>query len=184
VKGGRVCEAKPPAPQYSTMLHSMLQHLYFANQICYNENMKDNKIAILVHIIIGALVVFAFHFLALQFSFYWTIRVGQIGIYDIPMHIAGGALIGLCILWLAYFSEIPEKFGIKFSKKSATVFLTAWLGMLSVGIGWEIWEWISGMTRSDWTTDFYRFFDIGKDLVDDSLGALLVAKVYLKRILE
>lgn len=122
---------------------------------------------ILFTILTGSILIAFFHVIALQFYFYWTV-----GWYDIPMHIAGGALIGLSGLWIVFLS------GFTFTSKNsfcATVSV-ALVSTLVVGILWEIFEVKAGLTSHSFTDKI----DTAKDIIDDIIGSLLSVWYYTR----
>lgn len=91
--------------------------------------------------------------LAVAYLLYW-----HLWWLDIPMHFAGGMWAGLCGAW------ILVRRGQPFSLLWCLIFA------LLVGVGWEIFEYIEGIT---YPRHFGYSFDTAKDLVMDLLGAAL-----------
>ena len=110
---------------------------------------------LLISILVASVLILVFDVLASILYLYWTIWW-----FDIFMHTFGGLIIGLCILW------ILQKLSTK-----VPLYLYIWLvvlGVLVVGMGWELFEVFTGIT------------DISKDLIDtiqdlicDTLGGLI-----------
>jgi len=74
------------------------------------------------------------------------------------MHFLGGLTIGVLVMWV-----------LGFENRSWKNFLIAFIAVLIVGVGWEIFEYINGMTFS---TEKYAE-DVFHDIVMDSLGAIV-----------
>ena len=91
------------------------------------------------------------------------------GPYDILMHIAGGFGIGLfaCAFLRRNWHGIIQKRGLVV------------LGALVFGIVWELFEIrynIAGYKL--WTEPYY--IDTAKDLVDDIIGGIIAARLFIK----
>lgn len=123
---------------------------------------------ILLTILFGSILIAFFHIIALQFYFYWTV-----GWYDIPMHIAGGALIGLSGLWIIYLSGI---FGTVPRHTFFSIVSVSFFSALIVGILWEMFEVKAGLTSAS----FVDRIDTVKDIIDDMIGSLLSAWYYVR----
>jgi hypothetical protein len=82
--------------------------------------------------------------------------------YDIMMHFLTGALIAGCIMWavLRFRPNIPRR----------DLLLITVVGTIFVGIGWEIMEYVGGITRRE---PGY-VFDTIKDLILDTAGSITV----------
>ena len=97
------------------------------------------------------ILVWVLNFIALTFYFYWTV-----GWYDYLMHFLGGLSIGVLAIW-----------ALKIENRSLKAFLVAFVSVMVVGVGWEIFEYLNGLTFS---TESYKL-DIAHDLIMDALGA-------------
>jgi uncharacterized membrane protein YjdF len=111
---------------------------------------------------LSALIILAFvlkgHLLGLAGWYY------RMPFFDIAMHILAGAAIAL--LFSAFIDSrfLPKKHG-------------RWIivgGTMAVGIIWELFEAYYGLTGYKVGTQLYQL-DTAKDLLDDLLGATLVA---------
>lgn len=91
------------------------------------------------------------NFIALSFYFYWTV-----GWYDFMMHFLGGLTIGILIAW---FLGIEDR--------SLRLFLILFVLVMSVGIAYEIFEYVYGLTLS---TEEYSL-DTIHDLIMNAVGA-------------
>jgi len=100
-----------------------------------------------------AFLVWVLNSVALNLYLYWTV-----GWYDVMMHFLGGLTIGVLVMWV-----------LGFENRSWKNFLIAFIAVLIVGVGWEIFEYINGMTFS---TEKYAE-DVFHDIVMDSLGAIV-----------
>ena len=96
------------------------------------------------------------HIVAIKFFLYWRFFW-----FDIPMHLLGGIVIVLGIAILPFL-------GIQFFARnnSLTAILVA---VLSIGIAWELFEFVAGISVFDETL----FLDTGTDLIMDIVGGLL-----------
>lgn len=102
----------------------------------------------------------ALHFIASEFYFYWTISW-----FDTMMHFLGGISLGLFSLWVAYSAGLFKKMPLSRS----AIIVTAFFSVLIIGVGWEIFEKMNGLTQS---TEGYRL-DTIHDLLADMAGALV-----------
>ncbi len=97
------------------------------------------------------------------------------------MHFLGGFWFGFSTLWILFFSgylKIPDR------KTFGFFVLVAFCSSISVGIAWEIFEYIAGVTSF---VDGY-VFDTVKDLIMDTFGGIVSAiflyKAYQKQIIK
>ena len=111
-------------------------------------------------------LILAFHAFALYYHWYWTLWW-----LDIPMHLAGGFLVGASYLW---YLKIRDK---------ALGGLLMFSGVvLTVGLLWESHEFLYDLYFKHSTfmiSTLAGRFDTLKDLADDLLGGVL-AYVWLK----
>ena len=91
--------------------------------------------------------------------------------FDIMMHFLGGLWVGLMSLWLYYFSG----FNSHPRKEKKFVFLFSIISVLTIGIGWEVFEVLiqSNLSNGYWV-------DTTQDLIMDTLGALTAGFLCLK----
>lgn len=95
------------------------------------------KKPLLLETFILAIVIAVLHLLALKFSLYWIVPWT-----DIVMHLLGGlwvALFGMYILFVMKIVHLPEC-------HRPNMFLVTMGFVLLVGLGWELWELLSGLT--------------------------------------
>lgn len=115
-----------------------------------------------MRIYISAFIVLALvlgaHIIGLD-GYYYTIDS-----YDIFMHIAGGAGIGLFVAALLR----SYRQGALFSRRNII------LGVIAVGIVWELFEIYYELTGHPLWTKLY-YIDTVKDMIDDVLGGVVVA---------
>jgi len=100
------------------------------------------------------------HVVASEFYLYWTL-----GWFDNVVHLIGGFSMGLFAVWIYYISGIFPK-TIPSRKK---VIITSFLSVLVIGVSWEIFEYVNGITQS---TEGYRL-DTFHDLISDLAGGLI-----------
>ncbi len=98
-------------------------------------------------------------FLFLQWQFWW---------YDIMLHFMGGVWVALAALWF-YMKE-------GWVARMTTTVLIA----LSIGLGWELFEYLVGSARES-----NYFYDTSLDILMDTLGAIAgFLYVYYRRVDE
>jgi hypothetical protein len=120
-----------------------------------------------------AFIIIAVNYYAGIYNVYWLFSW-----FDIPMHIAGGFMVGLFaqtgidhvtssagVVWSEYFARIVNYFGIH----KRRVFYVL-LSVVIVGVVWEGLEFYLGLT--DGLGPLSRF-DTIKDLIDDIIGGVL-----------
>ncbi len=97
--------------------------------------------------------------IALYYSFYSTIDH-----FDSLMHFLGGATVSFAILWFYFFSELfyPQR------RTIMSFFLMSFSGVIFIGVSWEIFELVSGITS---VLDPVYPFDTAMDLTMNILGA-------------
>ena len=100
------------------------------------------------------------HFMAISFYFYWILEW-----FDTAMHFLGGFTGGLIAIWFLFDSKLFYKYmpGV------AGAIFGALVAILIVGIAWEIFEYVNGLTQS---TEKYAI-DTTYDLIADVCGAIL-----------
>jgi hypothetical protein len=85
---------------------------------------------------------------------------------DIPQHFMGGLYFALTFLWLC-----------RVAKKPIPGFLIVFLTVFAIGIAWEIYEYVFGISYGP-----MYVYDTAKDLLMDCLGAAsgyLLARAFL-----
>ncbi len=109
-------------------------------------------------------VIAVLHIAATVFYLYW-----EFWWYDMLLHFLGGVFIGLLVLWLRFLSgyvSVPASF----SARHAFLFTLCWL--LVIGIGWEVFEQLIGIT---WSLEGYwvdTSIDVALDLVGGTAAFL------------
>lgn len=110
----------------------------------------------LLGIILGLSALIAvLHFIALEFFLYWIFPW-----FDLLMHFAGGFLVACIGLW--GLSRVHKSV---LSKRQALI--TTLSVVIIVGVGWELFEYLAGLTRKD-----EYVLDTTGDLVADIIGGL------------
>ncbi len=130
--------------------------------------MKNYRLLWLSFVLIVLLGVL--HVMASLFYFYWDIWW-----FDSVMHFLGGLSLGFFFLWVWLSSGVFE---IRVPSKREA-FLTSLIFVMVVGIGWEVFEYVHGLTQS---TEAYPL-DTFHDLVSDFIGATVAGLVGRKRSL-
>jgi len=121
------------------------------------------KPKIITDIAVVGLLVAALHVRAIASAWYWSYWW-----MDIVMHFLGGLFVGLVVVWA--LCQVREN---GFEIKNTT--LVVLLGVLIVSVGWEVFEYMTGVFLSE-----ELFPDTLYDLVFDVLGgaAALVAHTF------
>ena len=117
--------------------------------------------------LVFALGLFGLYEVALEYGFLMLLWW-----YDIPMHIVGGVTLGFLALW--FFSAFEERtpFRFPFSISSLTL-VAVFIG----GVSWEIFEYHFELIGNP---VFSYPVDTAKDLVMDTLGALISLWAFFK----
>ncbi len=106
------------------------------------------------------ILVAVLNFTAMFYYFYWIFAW-----FDNVVHFFGGFAIGLLAIWIYFQSGLFKK--IVPEKRQAI--LTSIVCVLIIGIGWEIFENLNGLTQS---TESYPL-DIVHDLISDFIGSVV-----------
>lgn len=109
--------------------------------------------------LVTSIIVIGIHMIAHTFYLYWIYK--QI---DIPVHVLGGLMSALYVL-----------VGLRYLNWKESILNTC-LGVLIIGIGWEILEIIYKVDE----INFAYWLNSGKDLVSDSVGGYLGYFVWKK----
>jgi hypothetical protein len=104
-----------------------------------------------------------FHIVASTFYLYWTVWW-----FDNVMHFLGGLSIGLLSLWGAYMSGFLGRE----ARGRFRILLTVVISVLVVGLGWEIFEYLFGISNPTLGETYMK--DTIYDLSFDLIGAILV----------
>lgn len=100
------------------------------------------------------------HLFALKYYLYWTVAE-----YDSILHFLGGLWTALLFLWFYFFSGL---FAPK-SRSFLSYFLISTSSLVLVGVAWEIFELLTGLTYVHWQ-DYYS--DTALDFVMDFFGSI------------
>lgn len=115
-----------------------------------------------------ALSIALLQFLATTFFLYWVWWW-----FDIVMHFLGGVFIGSSMLWLIRY-EVPV--GIR---HRIPIFLTTFLGVLAVGVLWEVFEYVTGLYAAvNYTLD--TTLDLAMDIVGMLLAYLVLNRLFFQ----
>ncbi len=120
----------------------------------------------MVFICVLAVIIAFLHFSALRFYLYWSIWW-----FDILLHFLAGAWVSAIALWCAFYANLQIG-------KRHPVWFTI-IGTLFVGILWEIYEYIFGMTM---VTHESYVFDTALDLGMDFFGCLAVLPLFIPQL--
>ena len=117
----------------------------------------------------SAFIFLVLHYLGMKFHLYWIYRW-----YDIPLHLLGGFWLSLLGLWISVrFGHIDSIVGYK-SKALIIAVISAFV----IGIAWEIFELIAGLTslnESGYLKDF------SGDVFFTFLGGVIAYLYFIKR---
>jgi len=90
--------------------------------------------------------------------------------FDIMMHFLGGLCISLAVLWFYFYSGFFKSEFFDKKNKTNILFISVEV-VLIIGCGWEIFEFFVGSIGD--------LPDTIKDLIMDSVGAILAAEFFL-----
>lgn len=110
------------------------------------------------------LLIALLQFLATRYFLYW-----EFWWYDIMMHFLGGLFIGASFLWFVYFEASRLK-------KNLPVFVATFAVVFTVGVSWELFEYVTGMYNAVNYT-----LDTTLDLAMDIAG-MMGAYLFFKRV--
>ncbi len=119
---------------------------HYVPAFCYTYT-HMNRISLFVAFVL-ALALLLLHLYALDTYFYWYHRW-----FDIPMHVLGGAAIGM--------------FLISFFGARRTFFYFAC--MAAVVVGWEVFEYVGSISPGQ----SHYWLDTAQDLLDGLIGAAI-----------
>jgi len=119
---------------------------------------------LLIRLIFLIFFIFLLNYLSL--GFYWYSSVWYL---DMPMHFLGGFWLGLALIWFFRLKEI-----------SLGLILKIILGVLLIGILWEIFEIVINKTI---TGNSFNIFDTTSDIFFDLAGGFFAVFYFLKRIM-
>ena len=115
-----------------------------------------------------ALSIALLQFLATTFFLYWVWWW-----FDIVMHFLGGVFIGSSMLWLIRY-EVPVSI-----RHRIPIFLTTFLGVLAVGVLWEVFEYVTGLYAAvNYTLD--TTLDLAMDIVGMLLAYLVLNRLFFQ----
>lgn len=109
------------------------------------------------------------HGMAIAYSLYW-----RLSWFDNLPHFFGGMFVSLLCVWLWFFSGYMGEHPLPSAGK---LFLVTVLCAFVIGVGWEVFERLLGLT---WSPEGY-WIDTGSDILSDVLGG--VATYFLLRLL-
>ncbi len=108
------------------------------------------------------LLIWVLHLLGIYLYLYWLFNW-----YDIVLHFLGGVWVSLIIIWILSILEVQDK----------KMFFYVLLSIIIIGFSWEIFEYLTGITGPT----FIELIDTIKDLLNDTLGALIGFVYYTKK---
>ena len=128
--------------------------------------MKKTRILTLISICALAALIFVLNNMALAEYFYW-----QYWWYDIMMHGLGGLLIGSIVTWgllrIGYAQTLPR----------VAFFWATVLGIVIVGVGWEIMEYTNGFFIGEVNVLADTILDIIMDIMGGIVGWFLFSRM-------
>lgn len=126
--------------------------------------MKKTRIVTLLSICALAALIFVLNNIALADYFYW-----RFWWYDIMMHGLGGLLIGSIVTW----GLLRVGYGQKLSRPA--FFWATLLGIVIVGVGWEIMEYTNGFFIGEVNVLADTILDIVMDITGGIVGWILLS---------
>jgi hypothetical protein len=125
----------------------------------------------ILHLSLALAILIAFLYIkTLEFSLFWTHPW-----IDLLLHFLGGLWLTITSLWLFFFSDL---FKIKINKRN--IFLIAFLSVLIIGLLWEVFEYITGLSLGE--ANFIT--DTISDIVMDFVGAFAAYKLFTYSFLK
>ncbi len=117
----------------------------------------------LLYVLAGLIaLVVVLHGVAVAYSLYW-----RLSWFDNFPHFFGGMFVSLLCVWLWFFSGYM---GTHSLPRPRTLFLITVLCALAIGVGWEVFERLIGLT---WSPEGY-WFDTRSDVLADVIGGVVV----------
>ncbi len=107
--------------------------------------------------LLSAVLVGGLDLLGVFFDLYW-----KYWWFDIPLHMLGGFFVAFCAFAFASYAKKS------FTSHELLLFLV--LTVLVVGVLWEVFEFTTDLVLRE---NPYYLFDTVKDILDDSIGAVL-----------
>lgn len=124
----------------------------------------------LLHILFGLVIlVAALHGAATASSLYWWLSW-----FDTFPHFFGGMFVSLLTVWLWFFSSY---LGAHSLPRPRTLFWITVVSALIIGVGWEVFERLVGIT---WSPEGY-WLDTYSDIISDILGGTAMG-LYLRSL--
>ncbi len=117
---------------------------------------------------LALLILFIFIANLAAMKFYWYYAIWWL---DMPMHFFGGLWLGLASLW--FFSSPNSNFTL-----STTLMLKVMLGVLLVGVSWELFE---VLVNNFSTQNAFDSFDVASDICFDLAGGFFATFYILRR---
>ena len=129
----------------------------------------ERKNFILFSTLILAIAVTILHVLAGALYLYWTYWW-----FDWMVHFLVSFAGGLGLYWGLFLSGIIFRGA---PRKKIFAVLAVFLLVMAVGIGWEIFEYVNGITDA---VEAKYYLDVMHDLLSDAVGALLAVFIGIK----
>lgn len=129
-----------------------------------------NREGLLKHLVFLMFFIFIAHLFAQKFYWYYSIWY-----FDMPMHLLGGFLSGLFLIWVLSYKNISQPSSLKFILKII-------LGVLFIGILWEMFEFL---VNNYVVKNLFLInnLDSLSDLFFDLSGGAMAIFYFLKRIM-
>ncbi len=150
-------------PRQADVLIKVLKRYYYIELLIFSEMIYKKPFFPLIFFVILGIAIS--HFIALKFYLYWALPW-----FDIMMHFLGGFWFGFIFLWFLFFSKY-----VQVSKRDDLKYfiILALLSAFSVGVAWEIFEYLAGLSF----VGGEGFFDTILDLIMDSVGGVVSAMI-------
>ena len=98
------------------------------------------------------------HIVAIELFLYWLYPW-----FDIVTHFLGGVTVSLGVFWFLFESPF-----VRIEKRPLVIIGTLTLAIVGIGVAWEVFEFLTGVTRGE--ENFVA--DTTLDLIMDAFGAL------------
>ncbi|MBX4189183.1 hypothetical protein KW785_01140 [Candidatus Parcubacteria bacterium] len=104
------------------------------------------------------------HIVASKFYFYWDISW-----FDNVMHFLGGLSLGFFLLWFWFASGVFERS----TPGKREAFVVSLVSVMLIGIGWEFFEFVHGLTQSTEAYSLDTFHDLSADFLGAAVAGLI-----------
>jgi hypothetical protein len=119
--------------------------------------------------LVTILIIFVLHYFAFKYSWYWNLRW-----FHIMMHLLGGFWITITAFWVSVrFNHIDTI--VRYKERAFVIMV---ISVFIIGISWEAFELLSGMTSIH---DFEYLNGFWDDLAGNFIGGIFGFFYFLKK---